>query len=153
MGITQQLPPNVKTRPPTAPPERAKVTCRVGVAFLGHLDSCGCEVLEGVPTLVLGVLNHTWRTSVLCPPPEPRELTNVGVARKLGGPAHKGRVLELARGDGPAADRVDDARVRELGLGVDNAVGDVVVQSLGGCQIRERFTRVGGQSLRCARPA
>lgn len=133
MGIARHLPPKLKTRPPTAPPERrTKATCRVEVAFLGHLDSCGCEVLEGVTTLVLGVLNHTWRTSVLCLAPEPREQTNVGVARKLGGPAHKGRVLELARGDGPAADRVDDARVRELGLGVDNAVGDIVVQSLDG---------------------
>lgn len=59
-----------------------------------------------------------------------RRLTGIGVAGEVAGPLDEGAVLELARGDGEQADGADDGGVRQLGLGGDDGVGDVVVDGL-----------------------
>ena len=57
-------------------------------------------------------------------------LTSVGIAGEISSPLDEGATLEIARCDGVQADGREDGRVAELGLGSNNAVGDVVVDSL-----------------------
>lgn len=82
--------------------------------FFLHLHGGLGQVGQGVAALELGVLNDA----------------SVGIAGEVAGPLDKGAVLVLARGDGEAANGADDAGVRELGLGRDDAVRDVVVERL-----------------------
>jgi len=56
--------------------------------------------------------------------------TGVGVTGEVGGPLDVGAVLELAGGDSPTADGTDHTRIRQLRLGGDDAVGDVMVDGL-----------------------
>jgi hypothetical protein len=76
-----------------------------------HLHSGLGQVSQSVAALELGILDDT----------------SIGVAGEVASPFDEGAVLKLARGDGVAADGADDAGVRELRLGSDDAVGDVVV--------------------------
>ncbi len=129
--------------------------------LLEHFGSRHFEILQRLAPLVLGVLDDTCH-AVSIPRsngtinPHQRGHTQVGVTRKLGGPAHKRAVLELARRDGPAADGAHDTRVRQLRLAVDDAVRDEVVEVLNGsvCLIhiptKEKKT---GNAPRCTRPA
>lgn len=48
----------------------------------------------------------------------------------MAAPLNEGAALQLSRGDGVAADSAQDTRVSQLGLGGDDAVGDVVVDGL-----------------------
>lgn len=87
-----------------------------------HLHGGLGQVGQGVATLELSVLDDT----------------GVGVAGEVAGPLNEGAVLVLARGDSVAANGADDAGVRELGLGRDDAVRDVVVEGLYTGQVGER---------------
>jgi hypothetical protein len=57
-------------------------------------------------------------------------LTQIGITCKLGRPPNKSAVLKLARSDGPTADGAHDARVRQVGFGVDDTVRNEVVEVL-----------------------
>lgn len=56
--------------------------------------------------------------------------TSISVTREIPRPLHKRAALVVAAGDGVALHRAEDAAVSELRLGRDDAVGDVVVDSL-----------------------
>ncbi len=57
-------------------------------------------------------------------------LTSIGVAREVTGPLDESAALKITRGDGEQADGRQNGSVRELGLGSDDTVGDVVVDGL-----------------------
>lgn len=81
-----------------------------------HFLGCLLEVVEGLLALVLGIFNHTQSS----------------IARELSTPADKCCVLQRARGDLPALDLARHARVRQLGVGNDDAVCDEVIKVLRG---------------------
>lgn len=57
--------------------------------------------------------------------------TRVSIARKVAGPFDKGAARELTRSHWVAPDSAQHAGIGDLRLGRDDAVGDVVVDSLG----------------------
>jgi hypothetical protein len=78
------------------------------------------------------------------------QLTSIGIAREVAGPGDVSVALVLARGDGIDANRGDGGRVRELRLGRDDAVGDVVVDALRQISV---CSRIEANNLRSALPA
>ena len=58
------------------------------------------------------------------------QLTSISIAGEVARPLDKRAALEFARGDGKQADRGQDRGVTKLGLGRNDAVGNVVVDSL-----------------------
>lgn len=59
-----------------------------------------------------------------------RKHTGVSIAREVTRPLDEGRALELAGRDSVAANSRQNRGIGEIGLGGDDAVGDVVVDSL-----------------------
>ena len=57
-------------------------------------------------------------------------LTQIGIARELGAPTDKGGTGKLSGGYLPETNGVDDARIGQLGLGVDDAECDPVLEGL-----------------------
>lgn len=57
-------------------------------------------------------------------------LTGIGIAGEVASVLDESGALELAAGDGVAADGADDGGVGQSGLGGDDGVGDVVVDGL-----------------------
>jgi hypothetical protein len=112
-----------------------------------HLHSNLGQIRQGIPALELGILDDSYTlgqqgskyTSLSLEDNsneeknkikrrvEKKRLTGIGVAGEVAGPLDKGAALELARGDGVAADGAHNAGVGKLGLGRDDAVRDVVV--------------------------
>lgn len=108
---------------PTAAARSARASRRLNLA--SSMTPIVCVRVSGRPPVSLGFHGLSWAGPALEPRP-----TSIGIARELAAPLHKRVALVLARRDGEEAHGAQDRRVRQLGRGRYDRVGDVVVDGL-----------------------
>lgn len=82
-----------------------------------------------------------------------RTHTSISITGEIPSPLDKRAALILAASHWVALNRAENARVRELRLGCDHAVGDVVVDGLYQWSVCSIYTDMALLIIRCALPA
>ena len=86
-----------------------------------------CKIGQRFAAFELSILNYAFILSVPLFGDELQIRTRVSIARKVAGPCNEGLSLMLARGNRVNANGRYNGRVRQLGLGGDDTICDVMI--------------------------